>query len=82
MEPLPIDLGNDADYLAWTRNASDAVKEASAELDRVVIACRRRGLSWERIAGELGITKQAAHQRYSWISFLPSDYGQATEKQS
>lgn len=76
MEPLPLDLGTPADYLVWAARDAEALKEASAALDRTVIACRRLGHTWEAIGKSLGITKQAAQQRYSWIAFLPSDYGQ------
>lgn len=35
------------------------------QLRRDVVAARMRGASWDQIATELGITKQAAYKRYA-----------------
>nr|WP_278101902.1 hypothetical protein [Microbacterium proteolyticum] len=40
-----------------------------SQIVNVVIDARRAGLSWQWLADELGMTKQAAQQRYS--RFLP-----------
>jgi chlorite dismutase len=68
MEPLATDLGDDDDYLFWVTRENEDVKNASQELERVVIACRRRGISWTAIGRALGTSKQGAMQKYSRIT--------------
>ena len=68
MEPLALDLGKPADYLHWVWREKERVKEASENLERCVIACRRLGLSWVAIGEALGVSKQAAQQRYGRIT--------------
>lgn len=64
MEPLKLDLGEDADYLYWAEGYRKDVEDAQQRLERVVVACRKRGIPWARIAESLGCSKQAAQQRY------------------
>jgi DNA-directed RNA polymerase specialized sigma24 family protein len=44
------------------------IAQQRAELDRAeslsVRRARNSGLTWQEIAGELGVTKQAVHKRY------------------
>lgn len=44
--------------------ASAAAKGAEATVDVLVGTARQQGRSWSEIAVALGVTKQAAHQRY------------------
>lgn len=74
MERLATDLGSTGDYLQWMSDALDAVREAEAQLDRIVVALRQKGASWEQIGTVLGMTKEGARKKYAWISFLPADY--------
>lgn len=41
-----------------------AAKGAEHSLDLLVTTARKNGRSWSEIADALGVTKQAAHQRY------------------
>jgi DNA-directed RNA polymerase specialized sigma24 family protein len=67
--------GEDAQDLA-TRVASEdpaeglraiaALRRLLERVERIhVESARRRGYSWQQIADELGVTKQAVHQRYA-----------------
>jgi hypothetical protein len=38
--------------------------KAESEIEEAVVAARRNGASWNFIAGVLGVSKQAAHERY------------------
>jgi len=44
-----------------------ALKASELEVTRAVVAAREEGSSWENIGHVLGISKQAAHQKYSDI---------------
>jgi len=54
--------------------ASRAVAEleavADAVLEHFVSQCRNRGRSWSEISGSLGVSKQAAHKRFSALPLL------------
>lgn len=50
-----------ADDLA---RAARNAREAQRQLDRDVAEARQRGLSWSQIGDALGVSKQAAQQRY------------------
>ncbi len=62
------DAGSD-DVLAQLATASRTVAEmeevADAALAHFVDQCRRSGRSWSEISKALGVTKQAAHKRFS-----------------
>lgn len=51
----------DLDYLEQQVAARDA---AAASVRRTVVALREQGCPWSVIAGALGMTKQAAWERY------------------
>ena len=40
------------------------LRQARIDLDRAVVAARRDGQSWESIGRVLGVTRQAAWERY------------------
>lgn len=50
--------------LSQLRKAGDFV---SWETEKAVLACRKRGLSWEQIAKALGVTRQSAHRKYAQL---------------
>jgi hypothetical protein len=55
----------DEEFLATLPAAAAAVDSAEEQLREHVSMIRRRGISWERIAAELGVTRQAAWERFS-----------------
>ena len=56
---------SDDELLATLPAASDAVARSEQRLRQHVDMLRRRGLSWERIATALGVSRQAAWERFS-----------------
>jgi hypothetical protein len=55
----------DDEILATLPAATAAVDAMEEQLRAHVAILRRREVSWERIAGALGVTKQAAWERFS-----------------
>jgi DNA-directed RNA polymerase specialized sigma24 family protein len=55
----------DDEFLATLPAAAAAVDAVEQELREHIVMLRRRGLSWERIATALGVTRQAAWERFS-----------------
>jgi len=64
MEEIAPDLGSDEDLIVWLSTAADDVKTAQQKQDRIVRACRRRGIPWEKVARALGVSKQSAWGKY------------------
>jgi hypothetical protein len=62
-------------------DALPALAALSAELDAAigtaVAGLRVAGYSWGEIAARLGVTRQAAHQRWSTAPSVPTDVGAA-----
>ena len=50
------------------QNARDIEQMGDELLDHFVARCRASGLSWSEISGVLGVSKQAAHKRFSVAS--------------
>src|SRR3954451_6072561 len=63
LEPNPADA-RDARYMRRIIAASDAVGAAQAELHAAVAAARAAGDTWAMIGTALGISRQAAFQRF------------------
>lgn len=61
-EPSPDDEVAVAEHLL--RRAALARARSERQIRNAVEAARRAGISWKRIGAELGITAQAAQQRY------------------
>jgi len=61
-EPSPDDEVAVAEHLL--RRAALARARSERQIGEAVEAARRAGISWKRIGVELGITAQAAQQRY------------------
>lgn len=64
MAAVPLPPGPAVDVLDWVADASLAAGQARRDLDAAVTRARSAGCSWARIAGRLGVTRQAAAQRY------------------
>jgi hypothetical protein len=61
----PSDAGVDeVEDLAAVAAAADRVAQAEAELIEAVKEARAKGRSWNRIATALGVSRQAARQRF------------------
>jgi hypothetical protein len=56
---------SDEDFLATVPAAAAAVNAAEAALRDHVRMLRARGITWNRIATTLGVTRQAAWERFS-----------------
>jgi ClpX C4-type zinc finger len=56
---------SDDDFLATVPAAASAVNAAEDRLRDQVALLRRRGISWNRIATVLGVTRQAVWERFS-----------------
>ena len=63
--PAALPPGPATDVLDWVADADADVRQARRELAAAVTRARSRGRSWTQIAGRLGITRQAAQQRFS-----------------
>lgn len=48
--------------------ASSSVKRAESELTDCVVAAREAGLSWAQIGTALGMSRQAAHERWGHLA--------------
>jgi hypothetical protein len=59
------DFLSDEEFLAALPAAEHATESAADGLRQHVRELRRRGISWERIATTLGVTRQAAWERFS-----------------
>jgi hypothetical protein len=63
LDPATITAENTED-LAAIAEAADAARRDEALIARRVADARARGRSWNRIAIALGVTRQAARQRF------------------
>ena len=52
--------------MAASQIVAELQETSDAVLGHFVDACRRNGHSWTEISGSLGVTKQAAHKRFSF----------------
>jgi hypothetical protein len=62
--PAPLPPGPAIDVLDWVADADARVRHARRDLAAAVTRARSRGRSWTQIAARLGITRQAAQQRF------------------
>jgi hypothetical protein len=62
--PLPLPPGPAFDALDWITQADAAVRQAQSHLATTVTRARQNGHSWAQIAARLGVTRQAAQQRF------------------
>jgi hypothetical protein len=61
---VPLPPGPALDVLDWVAGADAAARQARTGLAAAVTRARSRGCTWTQIAGRLGITRQAAWQRF------------------
>lgn len=64
MEPYDKDLANEATFALNLERAVMAAQDAEDEIRRIIPALRAHGASWATIGEILGVSKQAAQQRY------------------
>ncbi len=62
--PRPLPPGPPLDVLGWITEADAATRQAHRTLTAAVTRARAQGHTWTQIARQLGITRQAAHQRF------------------
>ena len=62
--PTPLPPGPALHTLGWVAQADAAIRQAHRHLAATVTRARQNGHSWAEIAGRLGITRQAAQQRF------------------
>ena len=62
--PAALPPGPAVDVLDWVAQACLAAGRASRDLTAAVTRARSRGCTWAQIAARLGVTRQAAAQRY------------------
>jgi hypothetical protein len=65
-QPDPDDEIDVAEYLL--RRAALSRARSERHVAEAVVAARRAGVSWKRIGAELGISAQAAQQRYGSVT--------------
>lgn len=63
LDPATAEV-EDASDLRTIAEAADAISDAEARLTEAVVRARANGRSWNRIAIALGVSRQAARQRY------------------
>jgi hypothetical protein len=61
---LPLPPGPAIDVLDWIAGAAGEAAAAGRHLTAAVSRARSRGYTWAQIAARLGVTRQAAQQRY------------------
>lgn len=64
---VPLPSSPQLDVLAWISTAQQALDLAERTLSAAVTRARQNGSSWAEIASQLGITRQAAQQRFARI---------------
>jgi hypothetical protein len=62
--PRPLPPGPAFDVLDWVAQADAAARQAQHHLAATVIRARQHGRTWAQIADRLGVTRQAAQQRF------------------
>ena len=62
--PAALPPGPELDVPDWVADARAAASQASRDLAAAVARARSQGRTWTQIAARLGITRQAARQRF------------------
>ncbi len=66
--PRPLAPSPQLDVLDWISTAHGQTKSAEANLKAAVTRARQTGASWSLIGTQLGISRQAAQQRFTRAS--------------
>jgi hypothetical protein len=66
-------VGDELDYLRLVASADVAAREADRLLHESVSGARHAGYSWDAIGGVLGVSRQAAQQRFRSIKAEDGD---------
>lgn len=61
---VPLPAGPPVDVLDWVTDARAAAARAQRQLAAAVTRARIQGHSWTQIAARLGVSRQAAQQRF------------------
>ncbi len=64
---VPLPAGQELDVLAWISTAQQALNQAEQTLSVAVTRARQNRASWADIGTQLGISRQAAQQRFARI---------------
>jgi hypothetical protein len=72
---VPLPPGPAIDVLDWIAQAAAAARQAQRGLDAAITRARSQGRTWDQIAGRLGVTRQAAQQRYGHHPSSPRNEG-------
>jgi hypothetical protein len=67
MEPYSKDLANKESFLLNLERAVEDARLAEIEISRIVPPLKELGASWSEIAGALGVSRQAAQQRFGRV---------------
>lgn len=59
-----------SEWVAYIAEVNDEAVEAKAKVEARVIEARKRGVSWNIIAEGVGITRQAATERFGKLPEL------------
>lgn len=65
---VTLPAGPTVDLLAWIRTAHQALAEAEQTLLAAITRARQNGTSWTEVGTQLGVTRQAAQQRFTRAS--------------
>jgi len=69
---LALPAGPTVDLLAWISTAHEALEQAEQTLLAAITRARQNGASWTEIGTQLGVTRQAAQQRFTRASIHES----------
>jgi hypothetical protein len=64
VNPIPVPQAAPLDVSAWIEQAQRDLRQAERALVGVVRRARQRGHSWTTIGAALGVSRQAAQQRF------------------
>lgn len=64
MEPYSKDLANEETFLLNLERAVADARDAEEQIKRIIPPLRELGVSWFTIGAALGVSKQAAQQKY------------------
>ena len=72
---VPLKAGPPLDLLAWISTAHQVLEEAEQTLHAAITRARQNGATWAEIGTQLGVSRQAAQQRFTRASVHESTKG-------